>query len=221
MLRASASTRSLRHFGDAQTAWELLRTPETTHDLMQFLDQGSFRQYHNKYHQAREGRALREDGVPFDAPLRTPSGGNWLWSLSASLVVGPQRLGARQQEGSLGDAMECYLFTVYQGQTPSALTLVDDWATLATHLHALLHDVPATIYYRLTWKQSWMTLAEKLDGWLCFADPLPLEDGEVDHPLPMQGSRLRTTYPSLGPGLRMRDALNGLWTPLHLRSWAQ
>ena len=53
-----------------------------------------------------------------------------------------------------------------------------------------------------------MTLAEKLDGWLCFADPLPLEDGEVDHPVPMQGSRLRTTSTS-GPKLGSRIADEG------------
>ena len=63
--------------------------------------------------------------------------------LSASLVVGPQRLGDRQQSGSLGDAVESYLYTVCSAQTPSALALVEDWANLATHLHALLHDVHA------------------------------------------------------------------------------
>ena len=210
MLKASAGTRSLkiRHFGDAQTAGELLRTPERIQDLMQFLDRGSFRQHHNNYHKAREGRALREDGVPFDTPLRTPSCGNWLWSLSASLVVGPQQLGVRQQHGSLGDAVECYLFTLYSAQTPSALTLVEDWATLATHLHELLHDVPPMIYYRLTWKQSWMTLAEVLDGWLCFDDPLSLEDGAVDHPTPLLGSRLRTSSTS-GPKIGSRIADEG------------
>ena len=153
LLQATASTRTIkiRQLEDAQSAGKALQTAEHINDVIEFLDKGAFHQFHNPYHLAREGRAVRADGTPFAEPLMTPACGNWIWSLTASLVVGQVHLGGRQQHGRLGDAIEAYLYTVYCRETREAQSLVAAWSALASSLHSLLAGIPHTLYYRMSW----------------------------------------------------------------------
>ena len=126
-------------------------------DLHNFLH-GYFRQHHATYH---------------TSPMNMPSCGNWIWSLTAALMTRPEshpNVWTRRQAGKLGDAVEGYLYTLYQKQTVESLALLAIYGEAARHLHDLMQGIPHAIYYRLSWRQSLDTLEELLEPWIGVSD---------------------------------------------------
>ncbi|CAE7238885.1 unnamed protein product [Symbiodinium natans] len=145
-------------------------------DLHNFLH-GYFRQHHATYH---------------TSPMNMPSCGNWIWSLTAALMTRPEshpNVWTRRQAGKLGDAVEGYLYTLYQKQTVESLALLAIYGEAARHLHDLMQGIPHAIYYRLSWRQSLDTLEELLEPWIGVSDaqdkrsPRPaVANGDFDRP---------------------------------------
>ncbi|CAE7241658.1 pksN [Symbiodinium natans] len=126
-------------------------------DLHNFLH-GYFRQHHATYH---------------TSPMNMPACGNWIWSLTAALMTRPEshpNVWTRRQAGKLGDAVEGYLYTLYQKQTVESLALLAIYGEAARHLHDLMQGIPHAIYYRLSWRQSLDTLEELLEPWIGVSD---------------------------------------------------
>ncbi|CAE7277639.1 unnamed protein product, partial [Symbiodinium sp. CCMP2456] len=186
LLRAEEGARALKlqQFANARAACSRLQKYSTSFE--QFLEEGSFKQFHNQYHLAKEGQVVPA-GAPHIGPpplqtsrLQTPACGNWIWSLVASLTTkadtNPQIWVDRRNHSALGDAVESWLYHLWSQHTPETLQAVQEYATAADNLLQLMHGIPSTLYYRVTWKQSWATLREELSPWLAFDEPLQLED---------------------------------------------
>ena len=71
---------------------------------------------------------------------------------------------------------------MYEEHSPSSLELLSRYAAPATLLHDLLQGTPQRVYYRLDWKQTWLSLQQALEPWLQFSSPLAIEDGAQDAP---------------------------------------
>ena len=183
LIRADEATRARKIglFREAQTACANL--PKHADRLNDHLS-GSFKQFHKLYHDAKEGRAVRECGAPYSGPLGAPGVGNWLWALLAALTTSEGRHGniwqGRTQPNPLGDGMESFLYVLYAEHTEESLALLEEYAVAASALHDLLSDVPPVIYYRLHWRQTWASLRECLTPWLCFDIPLAIADGSPE-----------------------------------------
>ncbi|CAE7212621.1 TRPT1 [Symbiodinium natans] len=137
-------------------------------DLHNFLH-GYFRQHHATYH---------------TSPMNMPACGNWIWSLTAALMTRPEshpNVWTRRQAGKLGDAVEGYLYTLYQKQTVESLALLAIYGEAARHLHDLMQGIPHAIYYRLSWRQSLDTLEELLEPWIGVSDA-QVANGDYDRP---------------------------------------
>ncbi|CAE7214543.1 Pol [Symbiodinium natans] len=145
-------------------------------DLHNFLH-GYFRQHHATYH---------------TSPMNMPACGNWIWSLTAALMTRPEshpNVWTRRQAGKLGDAVEGYLYTLYQKQTVESLALLAIYGEAARHLHDLMQGIPHAIYYRLSWRQSLDTLEELLEPWIGVSDAQDKRSPRPEVPLSILDSK--------------------------------